>query len=154
MGSDRGAALVEMAAVTIFLAFLLLGIVDLGRVIFTSISIRDAVQEGAAFAAYTETVSDVEIEDRIQGAISNPDLSTATIDLYCSADPRDLQDGTRIRVDLEYDVDLITPLVGSMLGGSISLNRSAEADRFFEDCPVGVIDEIPTTTPSSTTTTI
>ncbi|MGH8914482.1 MAG: TadE family protein, partial [Acidimicrobiia bacterium] len=40
--SDRGAAAVEMAMVTMFLLVLLLGIVDVGRAISTNISIRDA----------------------------------------------------------------------------------------------------------------
>lgn len=153
MDRDRGAALVEMAAVAVFLAFLVLGIVDLGRVIFTNISVRDAVQEGAAFGAYTETVSGTQIEDRIRGAVSNPDLTSATITIYCSDDPRDLQDGTRVRIDMEYDVDLITPIFGSFFGGAISLSPSAEADRFYEVCPTGVSTPIPTS-PTTTTTTI
>lgn len=144
--------MVEMAAVAIFLAFLVLGIIDLGRTIFTNISVRDAVQEGAAFAAYTEAATGAEIEARIREAVSSPDLSSAPITLYCSTDPRDLQNGTRVRIEMTYEVDLITPIVGSMLGGSITLNPSTEVDRFFEECPNGVSTTIPTP-PTTTTTT-
>jgi Flp pilus assembly protein TadG len=135
---------VETAIVSVVLIILVLGIVDMGRVIFTNISIRDAVQEGTSFAAYTENATADEISDRIRSAVSDPDLSTASISLFCSSDPRDLQDATRIRVDMTYDVDLVTPLIGSMFGGSFTLSPSAEADRFFVDCPIGVTDPIPT----------
>jgi hypothetical protein len=140
---ERGAAMVETAAVAIFLILLVLGIVDLGRVIFTSISVRDAVQEGAAFAAYTENADDVGITTTIRGAVSSPDLSAAPINLYCSPDPRDFQDGTRIRIELEYDVDLVTPVIGAIVGDTITLSPEAEVQRFFEDCPTGVSTPIP-----------
>jgi Flp pilus assembly pilin Flp len=140
---ERGAAMVEMAAVTVFLILLVLGIVDLGRVIFTNISLRDAVQEGASYAAYTEEATASDIEATIVNAVSSPDLSIATISLYCSPDPRDLQDGSRVRIQMTYDIDLITPIVGAMLGGSMSLSPDAEVDRFFADCPTGVANAIP-----------
>ena len=44
---------------------------------------------------------------------------------------------------MTYDVDLITPIVGNMLGGSITLTPSAEADRFYETSPSGVTNPIP-----------
>jgi Flp pilus assembly protein TadG len=135
--------MVEMAAVTFFLVLLVLGIVDLGRVIFTSISVRDAVQEGASYAAYTEDVSATDVENRIRNAVSNPDLSSATIIQYCSTQTRDLKNGTRIRIEMSHDVDLVTPIVGTMLGGTITLTPDAEADRFYEACPTGVSTPIP-----------
>lgn len=136
--------MVEMAVVTMFLVILVMGIIDVGRVIFTSISIRDAVQEGASFGAYTPNATATEIEARIRTAVSDPDLSDAPIALFCSQDPRELVDGTRIRIEMTYDVDLITPVVGPMLGGSLTLRPSAEADRFFANCPAGVTDPIAT----------
>lgn len=142
MASDRGAAVVEMAVVTIFLALLVLGIADLGRAIFTNVAVRDAVQDGAHFASYTPDATAAEIEGRIN-SVARVDLSGATITLYCSTQDRQRQDGTRIRVELEHEVDLITPIVGPMLGGSITLRPSAEADRFFEACPAGVDTPIP-----------
>lgn len=143
MSHDRGAAMVEMAAVTIFLVLLGLGIVDMGRVIFTSISVRDAVQEGASYAAYTEDATADEITNRIRGAVSSPDLSTATIDLYCSEESRELQAGSRVRIEMTYDVDLVTPIIGQMFGGSLTLGPDAEVDRFYPACPLGVGNPIP-----------
>jgi hypothetical protein len=136
---EKGAAAVEMAVVSMFLLVLLLGIVDLGRAITTNISLRDAVQEGAMYAAFTKDVTTAEIDARIRAAVSEPDLSTAAIVVYCEPDPRDLQDGTRVRVDMTYDLDLITPIVGPLLGGTMTLDPSAEADRFFDACPTGAL---------------
>jgi len=135
--SDRGAAAVEMAFVTMFLLVLLLGIVDVGRAIVANISVRDAAQDGASYFAYTPDATAAEVEARVRAAVSSPDLGTAatTIAVYCEPDPRDLLDGSRIRIDVTHDVDMITPIVGPFLGGEISLSPSAEADRFFDNCP-------------------
>ena len=138
-GLEKGAAAVEMAIVSMFLLVLLLGIVDIGRAITTNISLRDAVQEGAMYGAFTPGVSTADIDARIRASVSEPDLSTATIVVYCETDPRDLKDGTRIRVDMVYDLDLITPIVGPALGGTITLQPSAEADRFHDSCPTGFL---------------
>jgi Flp pilus assembly protein TadG len=136
---DRGAAAVEMAIVSMFLLVLVLGIVDVGRAITTNISVRDAVQEGAMYGAFTRDVTTAEIDARVKASVSEPDLTTASITVYCEADPRDLQDGTRVRVEMIYDVDLITPIVGPALGGTITLEPTAEADRFYDTCPTGAV---------------
>ena len=138
-GREKGAAAVEMAIVSMFLLVLLLGIVDIGRAITTNISLRDAVQEGAMYGAFTGVITTSDIENRIRASVSEPDLSTATISVYCETDPRDLKDGTRIRVEMVYDLDLITPIVGPALGGTITLQPSAEADRFHDSCPLGFL---------------
>ena len=133
-GREKGAAAVEMAIVSMFLLVLLLGIVDIGRAITTNISLRDAVQEGASYAAYTEDVSDASIQNKIINSVSSPNVSTASFAMSCIEESRELQGGSIVTIDVTYDVDLITPIVGTMLGGSITLSPSAEADRFFETC--------------------
>lgn len=135
--SDRGAAAVEMAFVTMFLLVLLLGIVDVGRAIVANISVRDAVQDGASYFSYTRDATAADVEARVRSAVSSPNLSTAatTVAVYCGPDPRDLLDGSRIRIDVTHDVDMITPIVGPALGGEITLSPSSEADRFFDTCP-------------------
>ena len=126
----------EMAIVTMFLLVLLLGIVDVGRAIAANISVRDAVQDGASYFAYTRDATATEVEARVIASVSSPDLSTGatSITVYCGPDPRDLLDGSRVRVDLTHDVDMITPIVGDLLGGAITLSPTAEADRYFATC--------------------
>jgi len=43
--------------------------------------------------------------------------------------------------------------MGAALGGAINLSPSAEADRFFEECPDGALPLTPSPTPTTTTTT-
>jgi Flp pilus assembly protein TadG len=132
---------VEMAFVSMFLLVLLLGIVDVGRAIVANISVRDAVQDGASYGAYTRDATAASIDARVRAAVSSPDLSTSatTVVVYCEPDPRDLLNGSRIRIDVTHDVDMITPIVGPFLGGEITLSPSSEADRFFDNCPTGAL---------------
>ena len=120
-----------------FLLVLLLGIVDVGRAIVANISVRDAAQDGASYFAYTRDATAADVDDRVRAAVSSPDLSTGatTVAVYCELDPRDLLSGSRIRIDVTHDVDMITPIVGDFLGGTITLSPIAEADRFFDNCP-------------------
>lgn len=48
---EKGQSLLEMAFAAIVLLLLISGIVDLGRLFFTYIALREAAQEGAAFAS-------------------------------------------------------------------------------------------------------
>ena len=49
-----------------FLLVLLLGIVDVGRAIVANISVRDAVQDGASYFAYTENATAADVEARVR----------------------------------------------------------------------------------------
>ncbi|MGH8952970.1 MAG: hypothetical protein ACRDX9_16325, partial [Acidimicrobiia bacterium] len=114
------------------------GIVDVGRAIVANISVRDAVQDGASYFAYTRDATAAEVEARVRGSVSSPDLTdvaTTSVTVFCGPDPRELLDGSRVRIDLTHDVDMITPIVGDLLGGTITLSPTAEADRFFDTCP-------------------
>ncbi len=50
--SEKGQSFVELAISLVFILVLLGGVVDLGRVLFTFIALRDAAQEGAAYASF------------------------------------------------------------------------------------------------------
>jgi Flp pilus assembly protein TadG len=83
---EQGQSLVELAMSLTILLILLAGLVDLGRAFFTYITLRDAAQEGAAYATVVntevlETTGDVAtycqgITDRV--VISTVDLSGGT----------------------------------------------------------------------------
>ena len=47
--SEKGQSLIELAFGIVVLLILLAGIVDIGRLLFFYISMRDAAQEGAVF---------------------------------------------------------------------------------------------------------
>lgn len=118
--NQRGAAVVEMAFVTILLALFVCGIVDLGRVIFTNIGVHDAAQEGARFAAYNppSNLADVQIIENVTvDATDYPDLTVGTVQVTCPA-----PSSVEVRVDIT--VNYVTPLIGDLFGGSIDLSQS------------------------------
>ena len=55
---ERGQSLVEFVMSITFLILLVAGIVDLGRAFFTYIALRDAAQEGAAYASVARIYRD------------------------------------------------------------------------------------------------
>jgi Flp pilus assembly protein TadG len=49
--SEKGQSLLELALVLVFLLILLAGVIDLGRMMYEYLTMRDAAQEGAGYAA-------------------------------------------------------------------------------------------------------
>lgn len=70
--SERGQSLVELAFVIVIMLILLAGIVDLGRMIFEYMSMRDAAQEGASYASMYPSFCD-QVEDRVYSNLFNTD---------------------------------------------------------------------------------
>jgi len=130
-----------MAFVTIFLALLVMGILDVGRAIFTSIALADAAQEGVAYLAFTDQVgggevTEAQVKDRVVTAISEPTLDPDTnVTIWCTPVTRADLDGASIQVTVDYQLDLITPIFGQMLGGSIDLKRRAVGERLIGPPP-------------------
>ncbi|MGD9092361.1 MAG: pilus assembly protein [Anaerolineales bacterium] len=53
--AEKGQSLVEFAITLVILLILLVGIADVGRMLFTFMALRDAAQEGAAFGSVNPT---------------------------------------------------------------------------------------------------
>lgn len=127
--SERGAAAVEMALVTVLLFIMAAGIADLGRALFTYIGVQDAAQEGVLFGSY-EPGNTAEIEQRAIDATDYPSLQPSDIVVVCDSAP----DPDVISVTVNHTVDLITPVVGQFLGGSLDLSKTFTGT-VFEECP-------------------
>lgn len=120
---EQGQAFIELGISMVFLLVLLAGIMDLGRAIFTYISIRDAVQEGASFGAI-EPTNCAGIEARIlnhtEGAIEFDNLNV-TVEIegaQCNAvssSAIDLGDSIRVAVVFE-DFQIAAPFIGAFIG--------------------------------------
>lgn len=124
---ERGAALVETAIVTIFLVILATGIIDVGRLLFTTISLNDATQEGAYYAAFTQEANPTSVQDYVRVTVDSPDLSASPVTVTCSDVNRQLRDAGTVTVQIQHQVDLLTPL----LGGQVTLTREAESERLY-----------------------
>ena len=73
---ERGQAIVELATSLVILLTLLAGVVDLGRALFTWITLRDAAQEGASYASVLAT-------EALDNTDTDPDNNLFTVDEFC-----------------------------------------------------------------------
>ena len=126
--NDRGAAAVEMAFVAMLLILLATGVADLGRVLFTYVGVQDAAQEGAMYASY-HPEDPVGAMQRATASIDYPTLSPVDVGVSCST-----ADNT-VTVTVTHAVDLLTPVIGNMVGGEIVLTRSFTGEMLGGACP-------------------
>ena len=137
---EKGQSLVEMAFSIIVLLILLAGIVDLGRLFFTYIALRDAAQEGAIFASICPPydASNVsKITARIRASSHFPvDLTSTTI-FIDSTYTFPAVPGTDVAVTVtETEFKFIMPLIGVIIGAdSISIGATAHDTALQDDCP-------------------
>ena len=69
--SESGQSFTEMAISMVFILILLAAIVDLGRMFFVFVSLRDAAQEGASYASICPNDTD-NIETRVRTSSTLP----------------------------------------------------------------------------------
>jgi hypothetical protein len=131
--SQRGQSLVEFAVSMVILLILMTGIVDFGWAFFTLVSLNDAAQEGAAYAAICPAQT-TDIRTRVLESApdligrtllpSDIDICVAVTDsTSCGATP---QIGGYVKVELDYSHQVITPFIGAIIGTqTIPLRASA-----------------------------
>jgi len=98
---EQGQSLVEFTMSITFLLLLVAGVVDLGRAFFTYIALRDAAQEGAAYASIARKYRIQEMQCAEIEARTRSTSDTQVVDL----------DDTDIDINYYdfFDVNLITP---------------------------------------------
>jgi Flp pilus assembly protein TadG len=126
---------VEMAFVTVFLLILVMGIIDIGRALYTNISIQEAAQEGAYFGAFQDDATVAGIQQKAVNSTDSPALVAGDVTVNCTTVTKSKKNGTRVEVTVTHELDLVTPFVGQWLGGAMTLTKTAEAERFFSTCP-------------------
>lgn len=127
MRSEQGASALELALVTPLLFLLGLGIVDFGRVLATNIAVTEAAQEGVAFAVF-QPADPVPIAQRVMFAVDEPDLVADEVAVTCLSDPTD-----HIAVTVTHDIDLLTPLISDMFGGTVTVSTKAVGEIISEE---------------------
>lgn len=120
---EHGQSLTEFAVGVTFILVLLASGMDFGRAYYTYLSVRDAAQEGAAYASIAP--GDVHgIRARVRDTSSDPiDLSTLS-DSEISVNVTGAAcAGNLVTVTLDYDFELVAPF----LAGT-TLHLQAEAN--------------------------
>lgn len=162
MKSERGQSFIELAISMVFLLVLLAGVMDLGRLIFTYIALRDAVQEGGAFLAITPNECGSAITRIRQHTSGAVDLSAANINITVSytingtqfnnctttlnavlpANPSRINDvcpGDAVRVTATYNnFPIATPFIGAIVGGQAVTFNTEVVDSIIVDPVPGV----------------
>lgn len=122
---ERAQSMVEMAISFTMVMFLLSGVVDLGRAFFAVIALRDAVQEGAVYAAtHPQSVNPTKIRAQLSssGPIDLTDTSKVRFFVEwpdakaCAEVVGTHANGITVRV--EYDFEFIMPLMGPLIPGT------------------------------------
>jgi hypothetical protein len=120
---QRGQGLVELAIIFPVLLVVLLGILDVGRLYWTLVTIHDAAAEGVAYAAdFPERTA------RIQERAAEASDALTAIDpaLVLVEYPDPPSSGDPVRVIVQYDFEFITPLLNAIVpGGALRLQGIA-----------------------------
>lgn len=109
---ERGQGLVEFSISIMFMMTLMVGVLDLGRAFFTYLSMMDAAQEGAAYAAIEPYDVDG-IRQRVRAASSGTvtfvDIEDDQIDViaYCCRCA-----GHPITVHISTNFTFVAPFIG------------------------------------------
>ena len=137
--NESGQSMVELAMSLTFMLILLAGVVDLGRAFFAYIALRDAAQEGAAYAsiARTDQADTMPCSDIVTRAQSTS--NTQIVDLQqtnvsvsfggvacASAANSDACFGQGVQVVVSYaNFPLVTPFLGTIMGSqTIAISAS------------------------------
>lgn len=155
--TEKGQSLVELSLVFTLLLLLVGGIIDLGSMFYTSLALRDTVQEGVIFGA-TNPLNVTEIKNRVKESASFPinssQINVADITVTCSggscvSTSMDTCAGKKITVQINYIHKLIMPIIPVVVGRqTVTLNASATGTILqsgTKDCPKPQVS--PTLTP-------
>lgn len=135
--NEEGQSLIEFAISLTLLLIMLAGIVDIGRIFFVYITIREAAQEGAAFASVCP--ANAAVETRVRTSSSWPiDLSTNNPNVTVNATIQP-QIGVPLIVTVRYiNFTLSMPFIGSFLGSqTIDIEANAQHLVLQFNCPDG-----------------
>ncbi len=116
---ERGQALVETALLIPVMLFIMAGIFDFGRVFYYSIHMQLAAQETVRLGGLGQTEAEMETfaRDYFQG--ENTQLTISV-----TAD-NGRRSGEYITVHFDYSVDLVTPVLSTILSGNIPLSADS-----------------------------
>jgi hypothetical protein len=153
----RGQTIVEFALVLPVLILLLLMAIDFGRVFLGWISLNNAARVGANFAALHPHDWDSGTGPAEYDSLMADNLGA----INCAPNPDPAADpvfgptkapGELVRVDLGCDFDVLTPIIGSVLSGTISVASSASfpiSSGCLAACPTGPPAPPPGTPPDN-----
>jgi Flp pilus assembly protein TadG len=134
--SEYGQSLVEFSTVMVVLMLLLTGVGDGARALYAYLSIRDAVQEGAAYASI-QPLDITGAENRVRGASDYMDSLGDSIAISITPVVSGPQCSGIIKVTVDYpQFPLVMPLIGTIIGSqTIPISASVTDTILKPKCP-------------------
>lgn len=141
--ASRGQGLVEFALVVMFIFFLVSGFIGIGHAFFLHLALRDAAQEGAAYAAVrsTSNPTDPDITARAQDVMAgtlNPsdvEVLVTPMGALCAGINPMSERSNAMRVQVSYDMPIIVPFLGAIVGSDTwTLTGTAEDTILIPSC--------------------
>ncbi len=128
--SEKGQSLVELALIIVFVLIILAGLVDLGRMMYEYLTMRDAAQEGAGYAAIYPNYCDETVNRVMQNL---PDENYAVLvsvnGIGCksaaTSDEVSLVNGCsgkEVIVALDHDFTVTMPLISVFTGPTVPMH--------------------------------
>lgn len=117
---EHGQALVEMALVLPLFILLLFGVIEMGRIGYSYTTVSNAAREGGRAAALGGTNHD--IETAIEKAATSLDSTSLTIIITPLQANR--HSGQEVRVNVTYPVQLIIPIISSVIPNPVIVSSS------------------------------
>ena len=111
---QRGQSLVEMALALPLLLILLVGVVDVGRAMYTKIALTNASREGARYASHYPADA-AGVAEAVASELEANSLETSLVVVTIEPDPAGVPavSGGQITVTLVYPFDVV---MGGVLG--------------------------------------
>jgi Flp pilus assembly protein TadG len=109
LSHQKGQSLVEFALLLPLLLYLICGIIDFGRIMYTHMQLNMVAQEAVRLGGLGR--NDAEIQQYIWDHVDHPSLVAVTIAPSDSV----RNSGDYVKVSLEEQVDYITPLLSNVL---------------------------------------
>ncbi len=141
--SERGQSLVELSIAMVLLLTLFAGVVDLGRIFFHFIEMRDAAEEAMVYGSAFPTHCN-QIVERAHSGLSDPAHITVTVTMdgvpcASASMAANACTGKEIRVEVEDPNFPITmPFLGIILGRqTVNLNAGISGTILRPACTAG-----------------
>jgi Flp pilus assembly protein TadG len=126
----EGQAFVEFALVLPLLLMLLMGLFDVGRIIFTYIALEDAAQEGTIYMAH-EPAPAATVIARVKTSSNHEEVVNATVPTpICTIAPAP----GIVSVTATYELPLLTPFVREIFGGTFTMSATFTGTNFKGTC--------------------
>jgi Flp pilus assembly protein TadG len=113
--NNKGQSMVEFALILPVFLILLLGMFDTSRVLNTKFVLENVARNAARIGAVSNSDSNV-ISEIQNGTVS---LNAANLNYTISPTESSRSFGDNIIITINYDVDINTPIVSNIIGGTV-----------------------------------